>query len=94
MSSNRMSLPRAIGTLIWHAVGGGTKLMVKLLWNLRKAKGGVKKGSRKFYETLVNSGIPENDALEIAKSYTEPAMEILSVRGMYKFLKDIEQADL
>ncbi|MHA1958086.1 MAG: hypothetical protein ACW99V_03490 [Candidatus Thorarchaeota archaeon] len=81
-------MARSIGSMIFTATSRGTVLVTKILWHIRKSKGIVKKGSRTFYKSLVELGIPEEDAMEITKSFVSPAFELLSIRNLIRMAWD------
>jgi hypothetical protein len=74
--------------MLFTVTSRGTVLMTKILWHIRKSKGIVKKGSRTFYKSLVNFGIPKEDAIEITKSFVSPALELLSIRNLLRMARD------
>ncbi|GAH44472.1 MAG: hypothetical protein ACTSPR_01735 [Candidatus Thorarchaeota archaeon] len=80
---------QAIASITWTAVTGGTKVAVRMLMSIRRAKGQVKKGSKKFYRTLVDSGIPKDDAYQISKAFSTPAMELLSIRNIVNMAREM-----
>lgn len=84
---------REIASLVWIATSGGTKLAVKTLLSMRRGKGLVKKGSRQFYKILIESGIPKDDALAIAKSYATPGYEMLSIRNLIRMAREMDKAE-
>jgi hypothetical protein len=75
---------RSIATIVAASMGGGSKLLAKTWWSLRKGRGEVKKAAKTFYNTLVEHGIPQEEAKEITVAYAKPAWEILSVRNLIK----------
>ena len=79
-----MGKARPIASIIATSMGGGYKLLAKTWWSLRKGRGEVKKAARTFYKTLLDAGIPKEDAKEIAMAYAKPALEILSVRNLVR----------
>ncbi|MHA1638224.1 MAG: hypothetical protein ACTSUO_01805 [Candidatus Thorarchaeota archaeon] len=81
---------REVASLVWTAMSGGTKLAAKTLLSIRRGKGQVKKGSRLFYKTLIESGIPKENALAIAKSYATPGYEMLSIRNLIRMARDLD----
>ncbi len=87
--STRTSMARSIGSLVWTAVTGGTKILVKFLWVLRRSRGKVKEGARYFYQELLDSGIPREDAILITEAYMKPTLEMLKVRNMIKLIGEI-----
>jgi hypothetical protein len=88
-----VGLARSIASITGTAVGSGSKLLVKVWWALRKGRGQVKAGAKTFYNTLVKAGIPREDAREIALAYAAPAWEILSIRGIFRMIRDVEGVD-
>ncbi|MGY5871341.1 MAG: hypothetical protein RTV72_03760 [Candidatus Thorarchaeota archaeon] len=79
-----MGTARSIASIIATSMGGGSKLLAKTWWSIRKGRGEVKKAARTFYNTLVKSGIPKEDAKEIALAYAKPAWELLSIRNLIR----------
>ncbi len=79
-----MGKARSIVSIIATSKGGGSKLLAKTWWSLRKGRGEVKKATRTFYKTLLDAGIPKQEAKEIAVAYAKPAYEILSVRNLIR----------
>ncbi|TFG11601.1 hypothetical protein EU537_11840 [Candidatus Thorarchaeota archaeon] len=80
---------REVASIVWTALSGGTKLLVKSFWTLRKAKGAVKKGSKKFYNNLVEAGIPKEHAKDISDKFREPAEEVLKIRNLIRFAQEM-----
>lgn len=89
-----MGKARSIASLTGTAIGGGSRLLVNVWWSLRKGRGQVKKGAQTFYNTLVKSGIPKEDARQIAIAYAGPAWEFLSIRGIFRMIRDVEGVDI
>ena len=77
-----MGKARSIASIIATSMGAGSKLLAKTWWSIRKGRGEVKKGAREFYKTLVEHGIPREDAKEITVAYAKPAWELLSIRNI------------
>jgi hypothetical protein len=71
-------------------MGGGSKLLAKTWWAVRKGRGQVKKSARTFYNGLLKSGIPREDAKQIAIAYAQPAWEILQVRNLIKLAMEMD----
>ncbi len=85
-----MGTAKSIASIIVTATSGGTKILAKTMWSIRKGRGEVKKSARTFYKTLVASGIPSEDAKEIAVAYAKPAWELLSVRGLIRMAMEMD----
>ena len=85
-----MGKVRSIATIIAASMGGGSKLLAKTWWSLRKGRGEVKKAAKTFYNTLVAHGIPREEAKEIAVAYAKPAWEILSIRNLIRMVMNGE----
>ena len=81
---------RDVASIIWTAMSGGTKLAAKTYMSIRRGKGLVKKGSRKFYKTLMNQGIPKEIALEIAAMYAGPGWEMLKIRNLIRMAREMD----
>ena len=81
---------REIASLLWVAMSSGTKLGVKSLLAIRRGKGQVKKASKLFYTSLVESGIPKEQALQIAKSYSSPGWEMLKIRNLIRMAREMD----
>jgi hypothetical protein len=81
---------RSIASIIATSMGGGSKLLAKTWWSIRKGRGIVKNGAREFYRTLVKSGIPREDAKEITIAFAKPAWELLSVRNLIKMAMEMD----
>ena len=81
---------REVASIVWTAMSGGTKLAAKTYLSIRRGKGQVKKGSRHFYKTLMTSGIPKEEALEISKSYAAPGWEMLSIRNLIRMAREMD----
>jgi len=75
---------RSIASIVATSMGGGSKLLAKTWWSLRRGRGEVKKAAKTFYNTLIASGIPREEARLITIAYAKPAWEILSVRNLIK----------
>ena len=82
---------RAIASITWTAATGGTKAAVRMLLSMRRAKGQIKKGSKEFYKTLVDAGIPKDEAYQISEAFASPAMELLSIRNMVNMAKELSE---
>ncbi|MFW9848716.1 MAG: hypothetical protein ACFFF4_06225 [Candidatus Thorarchaeota archaeon] len=80
---------RAIGSIIWTSLTGGTIILTKLLWVLRKSRGQVKKSAKIFYQAMLRDGIPREVALDITSSYATPGLEILKVRNLIKMVREL-----
>ena len=89
-----MGTARSIASITGTAIGGGSKLLVKVWWSLRRGRGLVKKGAKEFYNTLVKAGIPREDAKEIALAYAQPAWELLSIRGIFRIIREVDGVDI
>jgi hypothetical protein len=85
---------RSIASITGTAIGGGSKLFIKMWWVLRKGRAQVKKGAQTFYSTLVKAGIPREDAKQIALAYAAPAWEVLSIRGIFRMLRNLDGVDI
>jgi len=81
---------REVASIVWTAMSGGTKLATRSLLAIRRGKGQVKKGSRLFYKLLLNSGIPKEQALQIAKSYASPGWEMLKLRNLIRMAREMD----
>jgi len=79
---------RSIASIIATSMGGGSKLLAKTWWSLRKGRGEVKKAAKTFYNTLISHGIPREEARQITVAYAKPAWEILSVRNLIRMAMD------
>ena len=84
-------MARAIGSIIWSSLTGGTRILAKLYMSMRRGRGLVKKGSKAFYRSLIEYGIPEDFAREITGSYARPGMEMLKLRNIIKMVQDISE---
>ncbi|MFW9768711.1 MAG: hypothetical protein ACFFF9_03315 [Candidatus Thorarchaeota archaeon] len=89
-----MGTARSIASITGTAIGGGSKLLFKVWWALRKGRAQVKKGAKTFYNTLVRAGIPKEDAKQIALAYAAPAWEVLSIRGVFRMLRDVDGVEI
>lgn len=88
-----MGNARSIGSIILTSIGGGSKLLTKTWWAVRKGRNEVKKSARSFYMTLRENGLPDEDAREIAIAYAEPAYEILTIRKLIKLATELSDSD-
>ncbi len=79
-----MGKARSIASIVATSMGGGSKLLAKTWWSLRKGRGEVKKAAKTFYNTLISHGIPREEARQITIAYAKPAWEILSVRNLIR----------
>ena len=75
-------------------MGGGTKLLAKTWWAVRKGRGEVKKAAREFYRTLRDLGIPEENAKDMTLAYAKPAWELLSTTRLIKIAMEMKENDL
>lgn len=82
-------MARAIGSIIWTSFTSGTKMLAKLYLSLRRSRGTVKKGSKAFYSSLVEYGIPKEFAQEITGSYASPGMEMLKIGNIIKMVQEL-----
>ena len=85
-----MGKARSIVSIIATSMGGGSKLLAKTWWSIRKGRGIVKIGAREFYRTLVQSGIPREEARAITIAYAKPAWDLLSVRNLIKMAMEMD----
>ncbi|MHA1772356.1 MAG: hypothetical protein ACTSYL_08075 [Candidatus Thorarchaeota archaeon] len=76
--------------IIASAIGGGSKLLVKVYAAMRRARKNVKQGSDVFYNTLVEQGVPKKDAKIIAKTYKSAGEEVLSIRKMIRLASRLD----
>ncbi|MFW9834762.1 MAG: hypothetical protein ACFFEK_12255 [Candidatus Thorarchaeota archaeon] len=86
-----MGTARSIVSITGTAIGSGSKLLFKIWRELRKGKSEVKKGAKQFYKTLREYGIPQEDARQIAVAFAKPAYEILSIRGIMRMVREIDE---
>ena len=89
-----MGTARSIASIVATSMGSGTKILARTWWALRKGRGEVKKGAKTFYNTLVECGIPREEAKEIAIEYAKPAWEILSVRNLIRLAIESEGSEV
>ena len=80
---------RAIGSIIWTSITGGTKILTKLLLVLRRSRGQVKKSAKTFYNTMLEYGVPRDVALDVTSSYASPGLEMLKVRNIIKMVREM-----
>ncbi|MFW9805374.1 MAG: hypothetical protein ACFFFK_01435 [Candidatus Thorarchaeota archaeon] len=88
-----MGSVRSIASITATSIGNGSKLLFKIWRTLRKGKSEVKKGAEEFYKTLREYGVPAEDAKEIAIAYAQPAWEILSIRGILRMIRELEESN-
>ena len=88
-----MSNARSITSIILTSMSGGSKILAKTWWAIRKGRVEVKKSAKTFYNTLVSSGIPREDAKEITVAYAKPAWELLSVRNLIRIAIEMDSND-
>ena len=74
-------------------MAGGTKLLAKTWWAVRKGRNDVKKASQEFYKTLRDVGIPEENAKDMTLAYAAPAWELLSVTNLIKMAMEMDRND-
>ncbi len=86
-----MGTVRSIASMTGTAIGGGSKLLFKTWWSLRKGKVEVKKGAKVFYKTLRQNGIPQEEARQITIAFAKPAWEILSIRGIFRVVREFDE---
>ncbi len=84
---------RSVGSIILASIGGGSKLLAKLWWSLRKGRRAVKESARVFYNTLRDAGIPDENAREIAVAYAQPAYEFLRIRSLIKMAMEMSDSE-
>ncbi len=82
---------RAIASIVWTSLTGGTKLAIKVFWHLNRGKSMVKNGAKHFRGELVDAGIPEETAEAITYAFTNPGLEMLKIRNMIKMVREITQ---
>jgi len=85
---------RSIASIIATSMGGGSKVLAKTWWAIRKGRGEVKKGAKTFYITLLKAGIPREEAKQITVAYAEPAWELLSVRNLIRMAIEAEDGEV
>lgn len=85
-----MGTARSIASITATAIFSGSKLLVKVWWAIRKARGEVKKSASTMYRTLVKEGIPDEMAREITVSYAQPGWELLRFRNLMKLVEQID----
>lgn len=86
-----MGTARSIASITGTAIGGGSKLLFKIWWSLRKGRAEVKKGAKEFYKTLRESGVPQEDARQISIAFAQPAWELLSIRGVMRMVRELDE---
>ena len=86
-----MGSARSIATITGTAIGGGSKLLFKVWWSLRKNRSEVEKGAKAFYKTLRHNGIPQDSAREISIAYAKPAWELLTIRGIFRMIRELDE---
>jgi len=82
---------RSIVSITGTSIGSGSKLLFKVWWSLRKGRAEVKKGAKVFYKTLRGTGIPPEEAKEIAIAFAKPAWEVLSIRGVFRMVRSLDE---
>ncbi len=80
---------RSIGSIIWTSIKGGTIILTKLLWVLRKSRSQVRKSAKTFYQAMLRAGIPREVALDITSSYATPGLELLKIRNLIKMVREL-----
>lgn len=88
-----MGNARSITSIILTSMSGGSKILAKTWWAIRKGRGEVKKSARTFYNELVASGIPREEAKEITVAYAKPGWEVLSVRNLIRMAIEMDEKD-
>ena len=88
-----MGTARAIGSIVLTSIGGGSRLLTRTWWALRKGRAEVKKSAQTFYKTLREAGIPDDDARAIAVAFAQPAYEILRFRSLIKMAMEMNESD-
>lgn len=88
-----MGKARSITSIILTSMSGGSKILAKTWWAIRRGRGEVNKSARIFYNALVASGIPREDAKEITVAYAKPAWELLSVRNLIRMAIEMDGND-
>lgn len=86
-----MGTARSIASITGTAIGSGSKILFKVWRSLRKGRSEVKKAAKTFYRTLREHGIPEEEAKHLAIAYAEPAWEILSLRGIFRMIRELDE---
>ena len=87
-----MGTARAIGSIVLTSIGGGSRLLTRTWWALRKGRAEVKNSARTFYKTLREAGIPDEDARAIAVAYAQPAFEILKIRNLIRMAMEMDES--
>ena len=77
-------------SLVFNAISGSTKLLVKVYLAMRRGKKNVKKAKKTMHKFLIKSGLPKDVAIEIAECYTSTGKEILSIRKMISLAKTLD----
>ena len=86
-----MGTARSIASITGTALGSGSKLLFKIWRELRRGRNEVKKGAKTFYNVLRENGIPPDEAKEIAIAYAKPAWEVLSIRGIFRMIQELDE---
>lgn len=84
-----MGTARSIASILGTAIVRGPKLLVSVWWAMRQARGQVKEGAKTMYKTLMEEGIPDEEARQIAVSFAAPAWEMLQLRSIVKLVQDV-----
>lgn len=88
-----MRTAKSIASITGTAIGGGSKLLFKVWWSLRKSRSEVKKGAKEFYKKLRENGIPQENAREIAIAFARPAWELLTIRGIFRMVRMMDESN-
>jgi hypothetical protein len=79
--------------LVLNAISGGSRLLIEALLVIRKGKKQVRRAARLVCRNLIESGLPEDAAKEIAGAYASAGLEVLSVRKMISLARRMDQME-
>ncbi|MFX0108455.1 MAG: hypothetical protein ACFE7R_09245 [Candidatus Hodarchaeota archaeon] len=81
--------PREVASIVWTAITGGTKILVKTIAAYLNARWSVRNAKKSFRKKLQESGFPKETAEELADTYASAGQNMLSIRNLFRILREM-----
>lgn len=78
--------------IVVSALSGGTSLMAKTYAAMRRGRKQVKSAAKTFHIGLVEGGMPERLAQEIADTYAAQGQQMLSIISWIRIARDLRSS--
>ncbi|RDE14170.1 MAG: hypothetical protein C4K49_07915 [Candidatus Thorarchaeota archaeon] len=75
--------------IVLSALSGGTALMTRTYVVMRRGRKQVKTAAKTFFSGLVEIGVPERLAQDIADIYAAQGLQMLSIRSWIRIARDL-----